>query len=65
MICQDVWDSEAISILVLSQGITDVPVERVERWHSEFEDIDSPWVEWRIYDIRGRRRVTWRVRGAT
>jgi len=62
MWCQDVWTGDALAILRLAQGIPEVPIARVERWHSEFEDADSPWMEWRLVDEQGHCRVRWRIR---
>jgi hypothetical protein len=42
VIRQDVWTGDALTLLTLAQGIPDVPIARVECWHSEFEDSDSP-----------------------
>ena len=60
MWCQDVWTAAAArkvaqTVLGLRQTTW---VTRVERWCSEREDDDHPWVEWRIYDIQGRPQVT-------
>ncbi len=62
MLRQGVWTGNALALLTLAQGINDVHIARVERWHSEFEDGDSPWVEWRLVDEQGKCRVRWRIR---
>jgi len=62
MWCREVWRGVSIQSLAWAQGIEDVPIARVECWQSEFEDVDSPWVEWRIYDVQGICRVRWRIR---
>ncbi len=62
MIRQGVWTGDALALLTLAQGINDVPIAQVECWHSEFEDVDSPWMEWRMVDAQGRCRVRWRIR---
>jgi len=62
MILQEVWSTDdTLTWLPWVQGISDVPVNHIECWHSEFTDPGSPWVEWRIIDTNGRCRVAWRV----
>ncbi|MCL4521019.1 MAG: hypothetical protein M1415_05455 [Firmicutes bacterium] len=62
MWCQDVWTAAAArkvaqTVLGLRQTTW---VTRVERWRSEWEDDDHPWVEWRVYNLQGRRHMTQR-----
>jgi len=66
MICQAVWAGDTrVTLLEWAQGINDVPIARVECWHSEWEDPDSPWTEWRMIDWQGKCLVRWRIREAT
>jgi len=60
MILQERWALDRWSWVPWVQGITDTPVQWIERWHSEWTDGDRPWIEWRIIDAHGQCRVAWR-----